>query len=284
MSATAPTEGMAEIAAGWRSAWQLLIGVGALLAVLGLVAIIYPAAATATINIMAGIFLIIAGVLLFGFAFAAREAGDVIIWIAIGVLAIIVGIVFLSAPDIGTVTLTVILAVWFILSGLAKLAAAYEQRGRTGVGLVAINGVISLILGALIAAELPDAADWAIGLLLGIMFLVDGLVMIVLGLVAAATSASVTFTVILAVWFILSGLAKLAAAYEQRGRTGVGLVAINGVISLILGALIAAELPDAADWAIGLLLGIMFLVDGLVMIALGWSLRRAGMTAADSVA
>ena len=181
MSATAPTEGMAEIAAGWRSAWQLLIGVGALLAVLGLVAIIYPAAATATINIMAGIFLIIAGVLLFGFAFAAREAGDVIIWIAIGVLAIIVGIVFLSAPDIGTVTLTVLLAVWFILSGLAKLAAAYEQRGRTGVGLVAINGVISLILGALIAAELPDAADWAIGLLLGIMFLVHGLVMIVLG-------------------------------------------------------------------------------------------------------
>ena len=130
MSATARTEGMAEIAAGWRSAWQLLIGVGALLAVLGLVAIIYPAAATATINIMAGIFLIIAGVLLFGFAFAAREAGDVIIWIAIGVLAIIVGIVFLSAPDIGTVTLTVLLAVWFILSGLAKLAAAYEQRGR----------------------------------------------------------------------------------------------------------------------------------------------------------
>jgi uncharacterized membrane protein HdeD (DUF308 family) len=172
---------MAEIAAGWRSAWQFLIGVGALLAVLGLVAIIYPAAATATINIMVGIFLIIAGVLLFGFAFGAREAGDVVIWIVIGALAVIVGIVFLSAPDIGTVTLTVLLAVWFILSGLAKLAAAFEQRGRTGAGLVAINGVISLILGALIAAELPDSADWAIGLLLGIMFLVDGVVMILLG-------------------------------------------------------------------------------------------------------
>lgn len=181
MSTSAHTEGMAEIAAGWRSAWQFLIGIGALLAVLGLVAIIYPAAATATINIMVGIFLIIAGVLLFGFAFGAREAGDVVIWIVIGALAVIVGIVFLSAPDIGTVTLTVLLAVWFILSGLAKLAAAFEQRGRTGAGLVAINGVISLILGALIAAELPDSADWAIGLLLGIMFLVDGVVMILLG-------------------------------------------------------------------------------------------------------
>jgi uncharacterized membrane protein HdeD (DUF308 family) len=181
MSATATTEDAAIIAVGWRRAWQLLIGTGALLAVLGLVAIIYPAVATATVNILAGVFLIIAGVLLFGFAFAARDGGDVILWLVVAVLAVVVGIVFLSAPDIGTVTLTVLLAVWFILSGLVKLVAAFQQRGRANVGLVAVNGVISLILGALIAAELPDSADWAIGLLLGIMFLVDGLVMIRLG-------------------------------------------------------------------------------------------------------
>ena len=165
-----------DLVTAWRSAWQVLVGVGALLAVLGLVAIIYPAAATATINIMAGIFLIIAGVLLFGFAFGARDGGDVMLWIVVAVLAIVIGIVFLSAPEIRTVTLTVVLAVWFVLSGLAKLVAAYQQRGRTDAGLVAINGVISLILGALIAAELPDSSDWAIGLLLGIMFLVDGAV------------------------------------------------------------------------------------------------------------
>ena len=170
-----------DFVSAWRSAWQFLVVVGALLAVLGLVAIIYPAAATATINIMAGIFLIIAGVLLFGFAFSARDGGDVMLWIVVAVLAIVIGIVFLSAPEIGTVTLTVVLAVWFVLSGLAKLVAAYQQRGRADAGLVAINGVISLILGALIAAELPDSSDWAIGLLLGIMFLVDGAVMIALG-------------------------------------------------------------------------------------------------------
>jgi uncharacterized membrane protein HdeD (DUF308 family) len=181
VSATAPTEGVASIAAGWRSAWRFLIVTGVLLALAGLAAIIYPAVATATVNILAGVFLIIAGVLLFGFAFAARDAGDVIIWIVVAVLAIVVGIMFLSAPDIGTVTLTVLLAVWFILSGLTKLVAAFQQRGRADAGLMAINGVISLILGGLIAAELPDVADWAIGLLLGISFLVDGVVMILLG-------------------------------------------------------------------------------------------------------
>ena len=184
MSTTARTDGVAEIAAAWRYAWGLMIGVGLLLALLGLAAIIYPAVATATINIMVGVFLIIAGVLCFGFAFCARDAGTVILWIVVALLAVVVGIVFLSAPDIGTVTLTVLLAVWFIISGLTKIVAAFDQRGRTGAGLVALNGVVSLILGALIAAELPDSSDWAIGLLLGIMFLVDGVSMIVLGWMA----------------------------------------------------------------------------------------------------
>jgi uncharacterized membrane protein HdeD (DUF308 family) len=177
-------DGVAEIAAAWRYAWGLMIGVGVLLALLGIAAIIYPAVATATINTLAGVLLIIAGVLSFGFAFSARDTGGVILWTVVALLAIVVGIVFLSAPDIGTVTLTVVLAVWFIISGLTKIVAAFEQRGRTGAGVVAVNGVLSLILGALIAAELPDSSDWAIGLLLGIMFLVDGVGLIVLGWMA----------------------------------------------------------------------------------------------------
>lgn len=171
----------ADAADMWRSTWRFLVGAGVLLALLGIAAIVYPAVATATVNILAGVLLVIAGVLLFGFAFAARDEGGVITWIVVGALAAIVGIMFLSAPEIGTVTLTVVLAVWFILSGLAKIVAAFEQRGRTDTVLVAVNGVISLLLGVLIAFELPGSADWAIGLLLGIMFLLDGIVMIVVG-------------------------------------------------------------------------------------------------------
>jgi uncharacterized membrane protein HdeD (DUF308 family) len=179
-----PTDGVAEFAAAWRYAWGTMIGLGVLLALLGLAAIIYPAVATATINVLAGVLLIIAGVLSIGFAFSARDTGGVILWTVVALVAIVVGIVFLSAPDIGTVTLTVLLAVWFIISGLVKIVAAFEQRGRTGAGVVAVNGVLSLILGGLIAAELPDSSDWAIGLLLGIMFLVDGVGLIVLGWMA----------------------------------------------------------------------------------------------------
>ena len=165
----------------WRSSWRFLLGTGALLALLGIAAIIYPAVATATVNILAGVFLIIAGVLLFGFAFAARDAGGLTVWIVVGAFTTIVGIVFLAAPQISTVTLTVLLAFWFILSGLTKIVAAFDLRGRQDAALVAVNGLISLLLGGLIAFDLPSSGDWAIGLLLGVMFLLDGIVMIAVG-------------------------------------------------------------------------------------------------------
>ena len=171
----------ADATALWRSSWRFLLGTGVLLALVGIAAIIYPAVATATVNILAGVFLIIAGVLLFGFAFAARDAGGLTVWIVVGAFTTIVGIVFLAAPQISTVTLTVLLAFWFILSGLTKIVAAFDLRGRQDAALVAVNGLISLLLGGLIAFDLPSSGDWAIGLLLGVMFLLDGIVMIAVG-------------------------------------------------------------------------------------------------------
>ena len=170
----------ADATALWRSSWRFLLGTGVLLALVGIAAIIYPAVATATVNILAGVFLIIAGVLLFGFAFAARDAGGLTVWIVVGAFTTIVGIVFLAAPQISTVTLTVLLAFWFILSGLTKIVAAFDLRGPDAA-LVAVNGLISLLLGGLIAFDLPSSGDWAIGLLLGVMFLLDGIVMIAVG-------------------------------------------------------------------------------------------------------
>ena len=89
------TARMDALAASPGDAWGVMIGLGVLLALLGIAAIIYPAVATATINTLAGVLLIIAGVLGFGFAFGARDAGGVILWIVVALLAIVVGIVFL---------------------------------------------------------------------------------------------------------------------------------------------------------------------------------------------
>jgi uncharacterized membrane protein HdeD (DUF308 family) len=149
---------------------------GILLAILGLVAIILPEAATLAVDIFVGVILVIAAVLLLIYGLATRGRG-MLLWIVLAVLAGAVGIMFLAAPGKASVTLTVILAVWFVVGGLVKIVSAFSEHGSQR-WLLILNGLISGLLGGLIAASLPDSADWAIGLLVGIMFLVDGLMMI----------------------------------------------------------------------------------------------------------
>ena len=68
-------------------------------------------------------------------------------------------------------------------------------------------------------------------------------------------------------------------AIAERGTPGAGWIGANGVITLLLAILIGAHLPESSDWAIGLLVGIDFLVYGFG--ALDRRLRDQARRAAD---
>jgi uncharacterized membrane protein HdeD (DUF308 family) len=78
----------------------------------------------------------------------------------------------------GTITLTFLLAVWFFGTGLLSLWSAWQHRDSDGLAVTVIDGVLSLILGLLIAVSLPSSAAWAIGLLVGfyVLWLGSGVV------------------------------------------------------------------------------------------------------------
>jgi uncharacterized membrane protein HdeD (DUF308 family) len=48
----------------------------------------------------------------------------------------------------------------------------------------------------------------------------------------------------------------------------------NGVVTLLLGILIGANLPESSDWAIGLLVGIDFLFYGFAALAAASALKH----------
>jgi uncharacterized membrane protein HdeD (DUF308 family) len=87
------------------------------------------------------------------------------------VLALLVGFYLVVLPLSGTITLTFLLAVWFFGTGLLSLWFAWQHRHSDGVAVTAVDGVLSLVLGLLIAVSLPSAAAWAIGLLVGFYML-----------------------------------------------------------------------------------------------------------------
>lgn len=74
----------------------------------------------------------------------------------------------------GVVTLTVLLAIAFILHGVFEALMAMWLKQFPGWKWMMVSGGISVLAGILIFAELPSSASWAIGLLLGIILLSSG--------------------------------------------------------------------------------------------------------------
>jgi uncharacterized membrane protein HdeD (DUF308 family) len=157
--------------------WLAITGVLAILA--GILAVVVPAAASVTIAIFIGWILVFAGVVMLAHAWRHPEAREPLRLLN-AALTLLIGLYLLIFPLHGTVTLTFMLAVWFFAIGALELLAAWRGRGLPGVGFMAFHGAVSLLLGILIAVDLPSSGKWAIGLLVGINLLLWGVRALVL--------------------------------------------------------------------------------------------------------
>jgi uncharacterized membrane protein HdeD (DUF308 family) len=161
--------------------WLLVSGWLAVIA--GMIAIIVPAVASVTVAIFIGWMLLFGAVFLLIDAFAVRDVWRMLLRVLLAFLAGAAGLALLLAPLRGTYTLTVLLVLWFAVTGVMRIAVAVAERGTPGAGWMGANGVVTLLLGILIGASLPESSDWAIGLLVGIDFLFYGF-----GAIAAASA------------------------------------------------------------------------------------------------
>jgi uncharacterized membrane protein HdeD (DUF308 family) len=143
-------------------AWLIAVAVLALLG--GIVSILVPAITSVTIAIFIGWVLLFAGITTGVHAVTNRAALRGLE----ATLTVIAGLYLLIFPLSGTVTLTFVLAVWFFASGLLSLAAGIQLKAAPERPMMLFGGLLSIVLGVLIAAELPSSAAWAIGLLVGV--------------------------------------------------------------------------------------------------------------------
>jgi len=168
---------------GLRQGRKWLLVSGWLAVIAGTIAIVVPAVASVTVAIFIGWMLLFGAVFLLIDAFAVREIGRMLLRLLLAFAAGAAGLALLMAPLHGTYTLTVLLVMWFAITGVMRIAVAIAERGTPGAGWMGANGVITLLLAVLIGAHLPESSDWAIGLLVGIDFLFYGF-----GAIAAASA------------------------------------------------------------------------------------------------
>lgn len=162
--------------------------------------------------------------------------------LALGILMVVLGMVGLGM----TYWLTVFAVIWFgilsFIGGIAQLFDAFKHKGW-------------------------KSTAWHV--LIGLVYLAAGVVMVFLPLASA-----VWLTLFIAAALIAIGVMRIVMAFQVKGGSLAWLwLALAGVVSILLGAMIFANWPIAGAWVIGLFVAIDLIFHGAALISIAIAAR-----------
>ena len=161
--------------------WFLVLGIGLL--VIGTMAIGASCIATLASVMVFGYLMIAAGAAQVILSFWSPKWSGLFMNLLFGVLYVVVGFMLVDDPMSGAVGLTLLLAVFLIVSGSFRITGALLMR-HYGWGWCLLNGVISLMMGLIIWRNLSQMSLWVIGIFLGVELIFAGWTWIMFGLAA----------------------------------------------------------------------------------------------------
>jgi uncharacterized membrane protein HdeD (DUF308 family) len=156
----------------------------------------------------------------------------------VGLLSLAAGVIIIFKPGDSLATLAVIAGIFLLLDGILELIGSLTRR-TANRGLAALIGVITAIVGVLLIRH-PIGGVTAIALLIGI-------------------------------WLIAVGVIRFATAFEEVEHRGWH--ALAGALELIAGIVIVA-VPSIGYTTLAILVGIGFIVNGIGMSGLGWTMHE----------
>jgi uncharacterized membrane protein HdeD (DUF308 family) len=178
-----------DMSAAVRGHWKALLIEGILLVILGLAAMIVPPLASLAVTVFLGWMFLISGIAGLALTFWARPMPGFWWSLISAALAIGAGIILLTQPVQGVVTLTIVVGAYFLAEGVATIMYALEHRRELSErwSWMLFSGILDILISAMIITGLPGSAEWAIGLLVGINLLFGGASLI--GVALAARNA-----------------------------------------------------------------------------------------------
>ena len=165
-----------------RASFKHLKLVGAILVVIGLLAILLPQFATVAAEVLVAWMLTMWGAVGLWFSLAIRPTPE---WrygfAAFGIL-FLVGVAFVLFPLAGIAALTVLMMLSFLMEGI--LSILFGLRSSAYVpnwGWLVFSGLCSFVAGVVILFGWPWTASWTLGLMMGLNFFSTGLSLVMLG-------------------------------------------------------------------------------------------------------
>jgi uncharacterized membrane protein HdeD (DUF308 family) len=165
-----------------RAKWGWIVALGVVFMIAGVVALGSVVAATASAVMIIGIMMIMGGVAEFIAAFGVKEWGKFLLWMLLGALYVVAGVIAIAHPIHTATILTLMLGIALVVGGLLRLFLAFQMKEGSSWGWVALSGVITLLLGGMIIAQWPASGIFVLGIFLGIDLIFIGSGWITMGL------------------------------------------------------------------------------------------------------
>jgi len=173
MSTSMPASPLHEITRLW---WLVLL-FGVVVFGVGVFFVVSPHETLSTFTVIAGIFLLIDGVLALIASVVGTGEGRGLLAL-IGVLSVLAGLVLIKRPFDTLVVFALIVGAWFVVAGIARFVTGFAERdGRGGNMLIA---VLDVIAGIVILAW-PDLGLSTFAVILGIVLIIRGLLFMFAG-------------------------------------------------------------------------------------------------------
>jgi uncharacterized membrane protein HdeD (DUF308 family) len=172
-----------------------------------------------------------------------------------GGVLILLGLLAIVVPSIGSSNVTVVLGWLFFVSGAVGIATTYWTRQAPGFWWSLVTALLAIFVGVILIA---NKSHDLYGGLMGWPFENVG-----------------PLRLILVLFFLVEGGASIMFAFEHRrqfsGRWAWMLA--SGVVDIILASIIIFDLPGTSAWTMGLLVGINMILGGSALIAMGLHAR-----------
>tara|TARA_R110000868_G_scaffold2321_1_gene17199 strand:+ start:53895 stop:54461 length:567 start_codon:yes stop_codon:yes gene_type:complete len=162
--------------------WGWFVGLGAVFLLFGLLALGNLVAATVATVVFVGALVGIAGIGFLAHAFQVRGWNNILFWGLSGALYTTAGLLAFVNPLMASALITILMAVSLIAAGAFRIWFALQLRPATGWRMIGLSGIVTTLIGLMIAASWPTSSLWVLGLVIAVDLTVQGVMLIIVGL------------------------------------------------------------------------------------------------------
>jgi uncharacterized membrane protein HdeD (DUF308 family) len=156
-----------------RRSWGWFLALGILFVILGMACIAFDVTATFATVLIFGWMLLIGGVFALVQAFTVGTWSGLVLYLLSALFRGFTGYLLIRYPLVGAEALTLVLASFFVVSGLFR-AIGFGMVKIPRWGWAVFSGVVSVVLGVMLLVQIPISGIWFIGFAIGVDLIFDG--------------------------------------------------------------------------------------------------------------